>query len=228
MTTATLWTVNTIKDANRVVGGHWFDPDTMRCFGTRVLATVYQGPGGIYFVTSDHDYARNRCYSVRRFDPATGDVSTVGDAASLTKGRAVALAHQTARGTVAAAAVETVAELFRPVSADEQFLAELHQHGNGAATINDASTFRWLATTHLRLMEEACNGDASLYDDAGVPVGALARNRHRLKALAAKTGATAVMFQGDPRGCTVKLIFADGATNNVGGDGWCVPTGRSR
>ena len=34
---------------------------------------------------------------------------------------------------------------------------------------------------------------------------------------------TGVIFQGDPRGCTVKLTFQSGKTNDFGNEGICVP-----
>jgi hypothetical protein len=49
----------------------------MRMWGSKVLATVNQGPGGIYFVTSEDNYNKTRReFSVRRYDPETGDVRT--------------------------------------------------------------------------------------------------------------------------------------------------------
>ena len=45
----------------------------------------------------------------------------------------------------------------------------------------------------------------------------------RIEALATKLGAVGVKLGGDPRGCTVKLQWADGATNDFGKEGWCVP-----
>lgn len=58
--------------------GHFFSADTMRFFASRVLDGVYQGPGGVYFVTSEKrsfsDYTR--VYHVRSYDPTTGAVET--------------------------------------------------------------------------------------------------------------------------------------------------------
>ena len=55
----------------------------MRFFRSRVAELAYQGPGGTYFVSSERFVASNgytpgRAYSVRRFDPDTGSVDTVG------------------------------------------------------------------------------------------------------------------------------------------------------
>lgn len=74
--TATTWTINDIKAAVRATGSHWFDPDTMRFFGTRVSETVYQGSGGVYFVTSEKPPHGPRQCTVRRFNPDTADIAT--------------------------------------------------------------------------------------------------------------------------------------------------------
>jgi hypothetical protein len=59
----------------------------MKMFHTRVLRTVYQGPGGVYFVTGERcpggmfreDYLGPERYSVRQFNPDDSSVRTVGD-----------------------------------------------------------------------------------------------------------------------------------------------------
>jgi hypothetical protein len=78
------YTIEQIKLANRNANGHWFDPDTLRFFGSRVLATTY-GPdsnGLIYFVSSERtgfDQDAPRAYSVRAFHPPTATIDTVGE-----------------------------------------------------------------------------------------------------------------------------------------------------
>jgi hypothetical protein len=73
-----------IKQANRKAGHHWFDPDTMRWFGSRISATTY-GPdseGRVYFVSSERsgfDQDSPRCYTVRYFDPETAGIETHGE-----------------------------------------------------------------------------------------------------------------------------------------------------
>lgn len=76
-----MWTIEAIKQENRRNGYHWFDTDTMRCFRSRVGDTVYQGAGGIFFVSSEQFVGLDgrkaeRMYTVRRFNPETGDVGT--------------------------------------------------------------------------------------------------------------------------------------------------------
>lgn len=80
-----------IKRANANAGNHWFDPDTLRFFSSRVSEMVYGAwrsgggdkpggkfePLGQYFVTSERfDYTWPRLYTVRRFEPSTSEVAT--------------------------------------------------------------------------------------------------------------------------------------------------------
>lgn len=64
-----------IRKANADAGHHWFEPDTMRFFRTRVHGGPY---GGRYFVTSEQaDDESPRMFSVRAaFDD--GGIGTVG------------------------------------------------------------------------------------------------------------------------------------------------------
>lgn len=238
-TTTQRWTVNAIKEAVRATGSHWFDPDTMSFFGTKVLPAVYQGPGGIYFVTSDHDYQRRRGFTVRKFSPETNDVDTVGEVAGYDRPGAIQQAKLLAirmAGTerlvdpeaggvpYEARGLEVIEEPFEPVTVLEQFLTDLRKHGNPEATTNNAVRLINFAARHHRLMEDACNG-ARVYDDQGEcePLPRLASLRSAIREEAAQCGAKP-QFQGDPRGVTVKLIFKDGYTNDLGHTGYCVPT----
>lgn len=48
--------VSDIEAANRESGGHFFDPKTLKFFGSRVYPEVYPLPeevGGAYFITSE-------------------------------------------------------------------------------------------------------------------------------------------------------------------------------
>ena len=56
-----------IRSANREIGNHWFDPDTLRFFKGKVYEGVY---GGCVFVSSEkngspYSYPSPRKYSVR-------------------------------------------------------------------------------------------------------------------------------------------------------------------
>ncbi|GAB3843207.1 DUF7447 family protein [Hymenobacter jeollabukensis] len=69
-----------IKAANHKHGGHFFSPGALRFFRSRVSEKVHQGPGGIYFVTSEQfDERSPRLYTVRRFCPTSRGVDTVGE-----------------------------------------------------------------------------------------------------------------------------------------------------
>ena len=76
--------IGQIKQANRQLGHHFFDKDTLRFFHSRNGSTVY---GGRYFVTSEQDegfgqlgaaWGGERRYTVRRAN-ADGSIDTVGE-----------------------------------------------------------------------------------------------------------------------------------------------------
>jgi hypothetical protein len=91
-------TVAELKDMNRAAGGHFFDRDSMRCFRSRVLPNLYAGNGKVYFLTSEANYDGSaRAFTVRVFDPATGDVDTFGEFNKWTRGAALGIARQAAR-----------------------------------------------------------------------------------------------------------------------------------
>jgi hypothetical protein len=61
---------------NEQNGGCWFEPDTMRFFGTRIESGIINGR---YFITSEQqDGDSPRKFSVRSFDEA-GKIDTVGE-----------------------------------------------------------------------------------------------------------------------------------------------------
>jgi hypothetical protein len=69
--------IDHIKRANAESGGHWFSPETLRFFGTRVHSTLY---GGRYFVTSEFtgfDRA-DRAFTVREARP-NGHIRTASE-----------------------------------------------------------------------------------------------------------------------------------------------------
>lgn len=67
-----------MKAANEAIGQHWFDTDTMRFFNTRIES---QPDKNDQFITSEsYDGERkNRRYTLRGFDRATGEVKTLGE-----------------------------------------------------------------------------------------------------------------------------------------------------
>jgi len=77
--------IDDIKKANAEAGLYFFSEDTLRFFSSRTGTTVYGvfrsgTPGGQYFITSERDDCNSpRMFTVRRYDPVTHDISTVGN-----------------------------------------------------------------------------------------------------------------------------------------------------
>ena len=93
--------IEQIKATNAAKGYHWFEASTLRFFLSRIGRTVYEGPGGIYFVSSEQFEASSgerapRRYTVRSFNPETGNINTVGQFNQLSRGQAVRLAKHCA------------------------------------------------------------------------------------------------------------------------------------
>ncbi len=75
------YTIADIRAANARAGLHFFDRDSMRFFDSRIArGGPYCGPGGVYFITSEQFHGSQgsapRAFTVRSFDPATGEVET--------------------------------------------------------------------------------------------------------------------------------------------------------
>jgi hypothetical protein len=65
-----------VKRANRQIGNHWFDPETVRFFRTRICSELI---AGAYFITSEqYSAGALRLYSIRRAQP-DGTIETIGD-----------------------------------------------------------------------------------------------------------------------------------------------------
>ena len=83
---------------NERAGFHFFSPDTMRFFKSRVSKVIYQGDGGIYFITSEqYDYKSPRHFTVRQFNPETKNIETIGKFNELTSYQAHKLAKEMSR-----------------------------------------------------------------------------------------------------------------------------------
>lgn len=74
-------TMSDIRHYNAATGGYFFARKTMKFFAGRIESAPYQGIGGIYFITSEKCGFTStiRKFAVRKFNPETGDVTTVGD-----------------------------------------------------------------------------------------------------------------------------------------------------
>jgi hypothetical protein len=97
-----LWDIDDIRMADRAAGRFFFEPGTMRVFRSRIGRRVYQGPGGIFFITSEQFIgstgATPRKYTVRRFVPKPVDIRTVGGFNNLAYGQAQLAATLLAAG----------------------------------------------------------------------------------------------------------------------------------
>lgn len=77
-------TMNDIRMANIRAGQHFFDSDTMRFFDSRVHPEVFEGAGDVLFITSEQFHGSDgrsnpRKYTIRRFHPATGGVTSASE-----------------------------------------------------------------------------------------------------------------------------------------------------
>jgi hypothetical protein len=71
--------IETIKRRNANAGHHWFSPDTLRFFSSRVLADTFEHVDGrTFFVSSERRPGDRRRYTVRVAMP-DGPVHTVGE-----------------------------------------------------------------------------------------------------------------------------------------------------
>ena len=95
---AQFFTISDIREASIRAGSHWFDRSTLRFFRSRMLPEVYNGPGGIFFISSEqYSDETARLYTVRQFHPKDADITTVGDFNKLSKYQARKLAAECAK-----------------------------------------------------------------------------------------------------------------------------------
>lgn len=207
----TTYDINTIQAEMTANGSRWWDYDTMRQFGTRVVSPVYCGPGGIYFVTSDRQFDDSTACTIRQYHADTMEIRTVGEFGNWTKSEAIAEARR-----LAGDGAITVDGKLRPIAQDEQFRADMIRHGIAGATIRTARSLMAQAKRHHAACEHQCNGGE---------IGDTMRRTAELAILrmTRKLGC-GVIFSGDPRGATVRLVMPDGASNGFASDGWIVPT----
>lgn len=211
------WTLDDIRTAMTQNGSHWWDRDSMRFFQTRVGDKVYQGSGGVFFVSSERCSDEPRKYSVRQFIPETLGIETIGGFNTMTR----CAAHRLAVESAGPDCVEREKAL-RPVSAAEQLAIDI-KRGGGACTIAKARRVISLAKRYHRLCEDECNYGGRLYGEDAEPTPYHARLRRNITLCLKGTGCKAILG-GDPRGCVVKLQLPNGDTNDFGKEGWCVPT----
>jgi hypothetical protein len=91
-------TINAIREADRRAGRYFFSPDTMKFFNSRILPTVYEGPGGVYFLTSEKfrgsdGVSAPRKYTIRQFTSDPVNIRTVAGFNQMTRRRAQTIAQ---------------------------------------------------------------------------------------------------------------------------------------
>ena len=96
-----MWMVERIEEANRAAGQYFFEADTKRFFRSRTLQGTHEGPGGVFFVTSEKAgfEDRTRVRTIRVFIPATGEVATACEEKFATTYQAKKAATELAAGT---------------------------------------------------------------------------------------------------------------------------------
>lgn len=219
------YTIQMIRQEMNERGSHWWSRGAFRFFRCRVLPTVYQGEGGIYFVSSEQMSDESpREYSIRKYDSAERDIETIGKFGGYKRSQdARDEAARLAFGGSPEPIKITECDPIEPPTAAEQLATDITRNTGKNCTKRSAAALIELAKHHQALMEQDCNV-GGVYDDEGTPLKELQSARRKITRKAKSMGCTGVHFQGDPRGATVKLIFPNGATDDWGRDGWCVPT----
>lgn len=69
-------TIEDIEAQNKAAGKNFFDSAQVYWWKSQISSRVHDGPGGIFFVTSEPGYDNVRRWSVRQFIPETGAVKT--------------------------------------------------------------------------------------------------------------------------------------------------------
>ncbi len=92
------WTVAEIKKAMIENGGHWWDKETIKYFGTQIVSCAYVGKEFVFFVTSERQPTAVLCrYTVRRFNPKTLRINTEGKFFEMERKDALRMARELAR-----------------------------------------------------------------------------------------------------------------------------------
>ena len=93
------WTIKDIRDTMNETGSYWWSKDTMSFFGTKIIGGAFNGPGGVFLVSSEQKPSgRARRFTVRQYNPKTKRIQTVGDFCELDRVDALSQAKQLAKG----------------------------------------------------------------------------------------------------------------------------------
>src|SRR5215469_9231446 len=112
------------------------------------------------------------------------------------------------------------------LSRDKQEFCYLMAKHSGA-TFADCLRLMRLAGTHHKLAELHCNDTCSYTHLPSPNEGTCSKvmaTEFKITEIVLDFDAK-VIFSGDPRGATVKVVVPDGYTNDWGGEGICVPSG---
>lgn len=69
---------DSIENIKRFHKGHWFTPNTMRFFKSKVYPTVIFQNGKYWFISSERNYPQPRRYTIRNMTP-DGAIDTHGE-----------------------------------------------------------------------------------------------------------------------------------------------------
>lgn len=100
-----------------------------------------------------------------------------------------------------------------------EFVYLMAKHSN--VTLHDVQRLMRYGATFHAIKERQCNGYAN------TDWGRAQESRDSRKETSIRKAIKEIAnahFGGDPRGCTVKIVVPDGATNDWGREGICVPT----
>jgi len=102
-----------------------------------------------------------------------------------------------------------------------EFINQLSKETDDKMSVDDMDRIIQIAHTHHHLAEVYCSVELTEKQEA--------RREKREQNIEAEITRLCApygivpKFQGDPRGCTVKLKLPSGRTNDWGQEGWCVP-----
>lgn len=210
-------TINAIQARMQSAGSHWWDHSSMKFFGTKVVGSVFNGPTGAYFVTTDYTgFERTtKGFTVRKYDPAKNNIDTIGD-----------MAQYDTRTEAARECVRLAEEGTAPgtnhVSIGNEDHMEMTPRDDLMQALSRAGVTITSTVAH-ELMKLSGRVQKAAVDHCNKANF----NPDRMYAVASKwikknLGLEAVVG-GDHRGATLKLVLPNGETNDIGKEGWIVP-----
>lgn len=207
-------TINAIQANMQSAGSHWWDASTLKFWGTKVVGSVFNGPTGAYFVTSeftgfDRVY---RGFTVRKYDRAKNNIDTIGDVAQYDT------RTEAARVCVELASEGTESE----ISIGNEEHKPMTPRGELAQALSRAGVRASLAQLDY-LMGLSKRVQKAAEDHRNVKDFNPDRMYHVAGTWIAENLGIGSVVGGDPRGATLKLKLPNGETNDMGKEGWVVP-----